>query len=198
MRAPRDSASMPSAPVPANRSSTRSPSSSPSIANSASLTRSEVGRVTLPAGARRRRPPRRPAITLMPATVTAVRRESARAPRCRARARARRRQCVLRRTSSGSRARISSARARASSSSWRPRAGGQRGTAPGPTGGCRSARPPCASRGRSRPAGNLRWRTARQPPGPLEPHSRQRERCSPRPTRPRSWCSWEMPKGPTR
>src|SRR6267378_177199 len=47
----RESASMPSAPVPAKRSSTVAPSSSPSIANSASLTRSEVGRVALPRGA---------------------------------------------------------------------------------------------------------------------------------------------------
>ena len=42
---------MPSAPLPANRSSTLAPATSPSIANSASRTRSEVGRVTLPRGA---------------------------------------------------------------------------------------------------------------------------------------------------
>ncbi len=65
LSAPRDSASMPSAPVPANRSSTLAPSTLPSIANTASLTRSEVGRVALPVGAFSRLPPRRPAITRM-------------------------------------------------------------------------------------------------------------------------------------
>ena len=45
-RAPRQSASMPSAPVPANRSSTASPSSGPRIENSASRTRSAVGRTS--------------------------------------------------------------------------------------------------------------------------------------------------------
>ena len=61
--APRERASIPSAPLPANRSITRSPSTSPSIANSASWTRSEVGRWSCPAGALKRRPPRLPAIT---------------------------------------------------------------------------------------------------------------------------------------
>ena len=45
-------------------------SSSPSIANSASRTRSEVGRVARPPGACRRLPPSAPAITRMPSTVT--------------------------------------------------------------------------------------------------------------------------------
>ena len=59
--APRDSASMASAPVPANRSSTRAPSTrSPSTPNSASLTRSLVGRVSRPGTARNRLPPRSP------------------------------------------------------------------------------------------------------------------------------------------
>ena len=49
--APRDSASMPRAPEPANRSSTRAPSRSPSTENSASRTRSAVGRVSAPGGA---------------------------------------------------------------------------------------------------------------------------------------------------
>src|SRR5215211_414292 len=62
--APRDSASMARAPVPANRSSTRVPSTrSPSTPNRASLTRSLVGRVSRPGTARRRRPPRRPPTT---------------------------------------------------------------------------------------------------------------------------------------
>jgi hypothetical protein len=62
--APRDTASIPSAPVPANRSSTLAPSTrSPSTPNSASLTRSLVGLVSRPGTARSRRPPRRPPTT---------------------------------------------------------------------------------------------------------------------------------------
>src|SRR5687767_989359 len=62
--APRDSASMPSAPEPANRSSTRaSRTRSPRIENTASRTRSAVGRVSVPGGVWRRRPPYVPAIT---------------------------------------------------------------------------------------------------------------------------------------
>src|SRR5262245_45978400 len=67
--APRDSASMPSPPAPAKRSSTLVPSSSPSSPNSDSRTRSEVGRVTVPLGAVKRRPPRRPAMTRMLTTL---------------------------------------------------------------------------------------------------------------------------------
>ena len=63
--APRESASSPSAPEPANRSSTRaSCTKSPRIENSASRTRSEVGRVARPLGVVRRRPPQRPATIL--------------------------------------------------------------------------------------------------------------------------------------
>jgi hypothetical protein len=62
--APRDMASIPSAPVPANRSSTRAPSTrSPSIPNSPSLTRSLLGRVPAPGTVRSLRPPRRPPTT---------------------------------------------------------------------------------------------------------------------------------------
>src|SRR6478672_1937161 len=61
--APRDNASIPSAPDPANRSRTRAPSTEPRIENSASRTRSPVGRVALPRGATSVRPPNRPAIT---------------------------------------------------------------------------------------------------------------------------------------
>ena len=60
--APRDSASMPRAPVPANRSSTAAPSRSPSRANRDSRTRSAVGRSPL-RGARSRRPANRPPVT---------------------------------------------------------------------------------------------------------------------------------------
>ena len=51
LAAPRDSASIASAPEPANRSSTRAPSTGPRIEKSASRTRSEVGRVSRPGGA---------------------------------------------------------------------------------------------------------------------------------------------------
>src|SRR6478672_9277758 len=61
--APRLAASRPSAPDPAYRSSTAAPARTPrcsSRENSASRTRSLVGRVPLPAGVCRRRPPTRP------------------------------------------------------------------------------------------------------------------------------------------
>src|SRR5215207_1500679 len=62
--APRETASIPNAPVPANRSRTLAPSTrSPRTPNSASLTRSLVGLVSLPGTARNRRPPRRPPTT---------------------------------------------------------------------------------------------------------------------------------------
>src|SRR6266566_2406302 len=61
--APRERASIPSPPAPANTSSTFSEAISPSIANSASLTLSEVGLVVRPLGAFRRLPPNAPAIT---------------------------------------------------------------------------------------------------------------------------------------
>ena len=65
--APRESASIPSAPVPANRSSTRSSATVSNIEKIASFTRSDVGRVVaLPFGACSRLPPKRPAITLTP------------------------------------------------------------------------------------------------------------------------------------
>src|SRR3954451_787354 len=63
---------MPSAPDPANRSSTRAPSITPidrSALNVASRTRSLVGRVVWPAGATRRSPPAVPATTRIAATV---------------------------------------------------------------------------------------------------------------------------------
>ena len=64
--APRDSASIPMAPLPAKRSATASPSRStmlPSTSKIDSRTRSEVGRVAVPAGARRGRPRQVPAMT---------------------------------------------------------------------------------------------------------------------------------------
>ena len=66
------------------------------------------------------------------------------------------------------------------------------------TGACRPARPPCAARGRSRPGGSRRRaRPARAAAPSRAPAGRPGSscaRCSPRPTRPRSWCSWEIPK----
>ena len=62
-RAPRDNASMPSAPLPAYRSSTLSPSTSPSMENNASRTRAAVGRVSIPRGASSLCPLSVPAIT---------------------------------------------------------------------------------------------------------------------------------------
>src|SRR5215813_11830185 len=56
MRAPRLMASMPTAPVPANKSSQTEPSTlEPRTLNSVSRRRSDVGRVAIPAGAARRR-----------------------------------------------------------------------------------------------------------------------------------------------
>ena len=62
--APRESASRPIAPEPANRSSTRAPSTGPDEANAASRTRSPVGRVTTPFGAAIPCPLREPATIL--------------------------------------------------------------------------------------------------------------------------------------
>src|SRR5580700_337581 len=65
--APRDSASRPTAPDPAYRSSTRVPVSGPTIEvtvpNRPSLARSLVGRVARPSGTASRRPPASPAMT---------------------------------------------------------------------------------------------------------------------------------------
>ena len=127
-RAPRDSASMPSAPEPANRSSTRRPSMAPRIEKSASRTRSAVGRV--PGPARRAQPA---ALVPPPATILIMRlmpesgpartrsvpplpRAGARSPAARARGRrparsaARSRARSSRSTSSGSRATRNSGR----------------------------------------------------------------------------------------
>src|SRR3546814_3081348 len=66
--APRESASSPSAPVPANRSATRSSSKLPSLLasmeNSASRTRSAVGRVASPESGTRGRPRHLPLMIL--------------------------------------------------------------------------------------------------------------------------------------
>jgi hypothetical protein len=64
--APRDRASTPSAPLPANRSTTRAPTTAarlPRALNTASRTRSVVGRVRAPGGATSVRPRAVPATT---------------------------------------------------------------------------------------------------------------------------------------
>src|SRR5947209_1516877 len=73
LAAPRESASMPSPPAPANRSRTLVPATSPSSANRASLTRSDVGLVALPRGAFRRLPRYSPAITRTRAALSRYR-----------------------------------------------------------------------------------------------------------------------------
>src|SRR5690349_7473986 len=72
--APRDRASRPTAPEPAYRSRTRSPSSGPpsrdcQVEKRPSRARSEVGRVPCPGGTARRRPPAAPAITRVMSSV---------------------------------------------------------------------------------------------------------------------------------
>ncbi len=62
--APLDKASIPSAPLPENRSKTVSPPSRARLEKSASLARSEVGLVPLPGGTEILRPPHSPLITL--------------------------------------------------------------------------------------------------------------------------------------
>ena len=84
------------------------------------------------------------------------------------------------------------ARARAAR---RPRAAARRGTRAARAGACRARRRRRAARGRSRRAGSRRAR--RRSPrarGSLgSPNRMQSDSCSPRPTRPRSWCSCDRP-----
>ena len=199
--APRESASMPSAPVPANRSSTAAPSTSPSIENSASRTRSDVGRWSCPAApsaACRRSVPRSRACDPRDVTAAALTRGSARsasAPNARCERVAEQRVLGRRAARVGGDRSPPPARARAPAAP-RPRAGTRPRTGQTPTGGSRSARPPCAAR-RSISAS---WKpsacstSARSRRAPGGPTAGSCERCSPRPTRPRSWCSWEIPK----
>ena len=220
-RAPRESASMPSAPVPANRSSTRVLSMSPSIENSASRTRSEVGRVVLPRGAFSRRPPsgpRSPASTHRNAPLAAagvtracdlrqrrrrnvpgLRRDRLRAPRRRTLAPAHRRAARARARAAAGRRPRSPRRARGRArAAARPRAGRRPGSWPIPDWRVPISSPSLRSAqvdlGQAKPSACSRQRAQprRRPGGPIE--QAQLERCSPRPTRPRSWCSCEMPE----
>ena len=200
--APRDSASIASAPEPANRSSTRAPVRRPRIENRASRTRSLVGRVPRPAGRCSVRPPARAGdhphgLTTVAndhgVTPGSARRLGARTP-----PRAPRPAARARRGEVADPARRSARRAaRARSSSSRV---------------ARAARRPGTGRGRC-------WRVPTSSPSPrssrsisarreavavrgqrLQPRRVLRRRtagtarrCSPRPIRPRSWCSCEIP-----
>ena len=74
LSAPRESASSPSAPEPAKRSSTRAPSTGPIRLNAASRTRSPVGRVARPFGAAIRVPRCVPAMIRIATIVSSMRR----------------------------------------------------------------------------------------------------------------------------
>ena len=213
--APRERASMPPAPEPANRSSTVAPRRSGSrIANRVSLTRSASGRVPSP-GARSRVPAADPAMTrpasaqsaasgpppdrprrasrpgprprrLGPASRRAAPRPE---PRCRAAASPTRRPGARR-----------SSRARAARSRSSLRAARRCAASAGRSGAVPAARPRDEAPGPSRPARSRRCAT----PGPrsrvvavasVESETRMQYDCaSPRPTRPRSWWSWARPK----
>src|SRR5262245_14137215 len=70
---PRDSASRPSAPEPAYRSRARAKAGgAPRMLNTASLTRSAVGRVAAPRGARSGRPPSSPPTMRTPLLTVAA------------------------------------------------------------------------------------------------------------------------------
>ena len=167
--APRDIASSPMAPEPAYRSRKRSPVSDPSWAssaeNSASRTRSEVGRVASPAGVLRRRPPavaaddagHRPSPGTRPARSP---RAGGWPPRGRAAGR------------SGSAARccVAAARARSMTSSSRSTESSLR-LDRRRSARCRARCPRGAARGRS---GRARSRRGSRPPRPAAP-----SRCSP-------------------
>ena len=99
--APRDNASMPSAPDPANRSMTSAPSTMPidaSELNIASRTMSVVGRVVSPSGATNRRPRNSPATTRIGPRLPAPRRPHRPADWGHAGSRCPDRVCRLRRT----------------------------------------------------------------------------------------------------
>ena len=87
------------------------------------------------------------------------------------------------------------ARPRALQQLRRRRAAARRGTRAGRSGACRAPPPPRAAPGRPRPGGSRRARRAiASSRGSLgSPNRMQSDWCSPRPTRPRSWCSWERP-----
>ena len=81
--APRLSASIPNAPVPAKRSRTRAPIiSSPRLEKIAALTRSIVGRTSV-LGTSSRMPPAAPAITLMAMRLAVAKRRQSRLPQAR-------------------------------------------------------------------------------------------------------------------
>ena len=204
--APRDSASIPAAPLPANRSRTLAPRRSGSrIAKRVCLTRSPSGRVPAP-GASSRMPARRAGDD--PAGVRhAARRHVPLAGSAATRWRSQPR------SSSAARTRLAAGR-----SARRRRAAPRRGLAPGrrdrgapvpgatrpEAAGSRSGRaparcPPCAARSPSRPARTRRWysttarRRASAVSSSVSDTRTQNDSTVPRPTRPRSWWSWASP-----
>ena len=143
-----------------------------------------------PGGACRRRPPKRPATIRIGLTPGSAARSVA---PCAARS-ASRQQHVLGRRQLGVGVERSRATARARSSS--APSSGRRATrkpAAARTGACRSAPPRRAARGRSRPGAKPSRCSAERLQAratPCGPKSRHTDACSPRPIRPRSWCSW--------
>ena len=193
--APRDSASIASAPEPANRSSTRAPSSGPRIENSASRTRSDVGRVPRPGGAEQPPPaeaPRDDAHALTrghrghAAASAAASARSSGVAQQRVLGRLEARVLGEQRLGAGVRALeqlgvLGQPREAEAGQAGLARAdelalAAQLEVDLGQLEAVAVARASARSRGES-----------------LGPNSRQSEACSPRPTRPRSWCSWEIP-----
>ena len=170
------------------------PSTGPTMANSASRTRSEVGRVARPGGAPRcggrggcRRRSSRVQQPRQGVEAVAARRRAAGA--CSGRSR---------RGSSRS-ARLARWRASASSRRSRRQAGEAQVGRPG-LADARGCCPRRGSRGRARPGGSRRSSGSGPRAGGRPPRSRARRTAgtgpgrSPRPTRPRSWWSWARPK----
>ncbi len=186
---PVHSASMPSAPDPANRSSARTPSSGPSLENNASRTRSDVGRVSRPAGAVSRRPPKRPATTRIRGGASGRhRRELDRGELVgQQHVLGRLEQRVL--GEQPLRARVGALEQ--CGVIGQPREAESRQAGLARAGQLALAAQLEVDLGQPEAVGVLGQRA--QPRRLLGPNSRHTEACSPRPTRPRSWCSCEMP-----
>ena len=199
--APRDSASIPTAPLPAYRSSTRaSITRSPRMPKSVSFTRSVIGRVPRSRGAVSWMPRAVPAITRMGPAGSSSRRVALLLQGRELVAHADQLGTGGQRRVGGDQP-IGQRRAPARPG---PGAAARRGRPPAaaaaPTAACRAGSPRRAGAGPPR-----RWRTRRtsrgSPPAGARDSSSaasetrmQKDRCGPRPTRPRSWCSCARPK----
>ena len=186
LSAPRDSASRPSAPEPAKRSSTRAPSTGPRIAKIASRTRSDVGLVLAPFGAKILAPLCEPP-TILTRAVSRHRRARRSRRSAGLRSLRARRPRRGRSSSSGRSAhepRVPEVReaglARAEQLALTPAARDR----PRPAGSRRSSRTSASSRATAVSVSSSFGRET----------SRQYDCSAPRPTRPRSWCSWASPK----